>query len=77
MIDAPPCNNKELEKISKLVTRNLMMESYQATPEPCTTMKMGVVPIIQKTDKLDNNTLEFIITFPVEYTEITEERVNT
>ena len=77
MVDTPPCNNKELEKISKLVKNNLMMESYQATPEPCTTMKIGVVPNIQNTSKIDNNTIRFAITFPVEYTEIKEERVNT
>ena len=76
-IDAPSCNNKELKEISKLVVNNLMLESYQATPEPCTTMKMGVVPNIQNSDKIDNKTISFVITFPVEYTEIKEERVNT
>ena len=50
--DAPTCNSKELFKISNLVKNNLMQESYQAIPEPCSTMKVGVVPDIQNNERL-------------------------
>ena len=53
-----------------------MLESYRAVPEPCTTMKVVVLPDIQKEEGMDNDILKFRIEFPVEYTEIKHERVN-
>ena len=77
MIDARPCKSTELLNISTLVAYNLMLESYRAAPTPCTTMKVVAVPDIQKQERLDSNNLAVTVTFPVEYTEIKHEKVNT
>ena len=56
---------------------NLMRESYQANPEPCTTMKVVVVPDIQYNEKLGDQDLRLVLFFPVEFTEIKQEKVHT
>ena len=40
-------------------------------------MKVVAVPDIQKQERLDRNDLAVQVTFPVEYTEIKHEKVNT
>ena len=52
-----------------------MMESYGALPEPCSTMKIGVVPNILYQQKMDKNIFKIIVNFPIEYLEIQDERV--
>ena len=50
------------------------MKSYTATPRPCDTMKIAVIPDFKHNK--DNTTLVMQINLPVEYTEIRQERVS-
>ena len=52
-----------------------MMESYKATPEPCTSMKVVVGKDINSLQKKSNNTLNINVIYPVEFTEIKQEKV--
>ena len=54
-----------------------MGESYQANPEPCTTMKVVGVPDGQYNEKLGDKDLRLVLFFPVEFTEIKHEKVHT
>ena len=54
-----------------------MRESYQANQEPCTTMKVVVVPDSQYNEKVEDQELRLVIFFPVEFTEIKHEKVHT
>ena len=54
-----------------------MRESYQANPEPCTTMKVVVVPDTQYNEKVGDQDLRLVLFFPVEFTEIKHEKVHT
>ena len=54
-----------------------MLESYQANPEPCTTMKVVVVPDTQYNEKVGDQDLRLVLFFPVEFTEIKHEKVHT
>ena len=51
------------------------MESYKATPEPCTSMKVVVGKDINSLEKKSNNTLNINVIYPVEFTEIKQEKV--
>ena len=52
-----------------------MMESYKATPEPCTSMKIIVAKDVNDLEKKPNDTLNINVIYPVEYTEIKQEKV--
>ena len=73
----PPCNSKQLHNISNLILNNLMRESYQATPERCTTMKVVVVPDIQNSERVGKKFLRLVFIFPAKFTEIKDEKVHT
>ena len=53
-----------------------MLESYLSVPEGCTTMKVVVVPAVQKQEGMKNNILMYQIEFPMEYTQIKHDWVN-
>ena len=52
-----------------------MKQSNGVLPEPCSTMKLVAVPDFQHFKNLDNKTFRIIVNYPVEYTEIKDERV--
>ena len=53
----------------------MMMKSFEAFPDPCTTMKLVVVKDIGNKKEMANDTLRINIKFPVDFTEIKHERV--
>ena len=57
------------------MANKLRMESYKATPEPCTSMKIIVAKDINDLEKKPNDTLNINVIYPVEYTEIKQEKV--
>ena len=53
-----------------------MMESYRATPEPCTSMKIVVAKDIDDLEKNSTKTLNINVIYPVDFAEIKQEKVN-
>ena len=52
-----------------------MLDSFRATPEPCTSMRIVVVKDINNPVKKSNGTLSINVIYPVEFTEIKQEKV--
>ena len=71
----PLCKSSQLRKISRIVANKLMMESYKGTPGPCTSMKIIVAKDVNDLEKKPNDTLNINVIYPVEYTEIKQEKV--
>ena len=71
--DAQVCNTTTLRKVSTIVSKKLIRESFKASPQPCDTMKMMIIPEIKQTR--DKKIFKIQVNFPVEYKEIRQERV--
>ena len=62
--------------IAKFLPSKLMVESYRASPGPCTSMKIAVdSKYINNIKKKSNKTLGIFVLFPVELTEIKQDKV--
>ena len=52
-----------------------MMDSFRATPEPCASMKIVVVQVINNLQEISNDTQSINVIYSVEFMEIKQEKV--
>ena len=52
-----------------------MMDSFRATPEPCASMKIVVVQVINNLQEISNDTQSINVIYSVEFIEIKQEKV--
>ena len=79
--DFPSCNKSTNEELATII-KNLRKNSYKVKPKPCSTMRILVVTDMQMPQKMlggqnhAEGPLEIIVNFPIDYTEIKQERVS-